>query len=384
MGTVGGDRGGVDAARPTRRLGRVPALDGLRGIAILLVLVYHTGFLITGPVGVRLLDNLIDGGHVGVDLFFVLSGFLITALLLRESDPDGRVALGSFYGRRALRLLPALAVLLIVYGIYASVTNLGPNPGTSIRWALVYMSNWLAAWHIRHVDVSLAHLWSLAIEEQFYLLWPAVLIVLLALRRNTWIIAGALAAVIAFVAVRRAVLWEPGLVGANVELYFRTDTRIDALLIGALLGWLWAHGLTPRKGLIPAAWVAAIVFPVSMAFARSNQDFIYLGGFDLVALSCAVLILAAVDSRWPGNRVLELSPLRLLGRVSYGLYLWHVPVFVAVNRYASHEPKVVRIFLAWSISGAFTAASWLIVEQPALRLKRKLEVRRDTATVPLD
>ena len=200
-----GAAGEVGMSTPVRRLGPVPALDGFRGIAVLVVILFHTPLLLyPRGIGVASLDRALAGGFLGVDLFFVLSGFLITALLLSEENQHGSIGLGSFYVRRALRLLPALYLVLAAFFVYAHVVDHPPvGASSTIGYALVYLSNWQQIWHPLTGE-GLTHLWSLAVEEQFYLLWPLVLIVLLRLRKYPWIIVTILVAAVVAVAVHRA------------------------------------------------------------------------------------------------------------------------------------------------------------------------------------
>jgi peptidoglycan/LPS O-acetylase OafA/YrhL len=372
---------GQSTAAP-RRLGRVPALDGLRGIAVLLVIAFHTHFLVASKsiTGVGAIDDFVGGGFLGVDLFFVLSGFLITALLLREQADTGGLRFGSFYGRRALRLLPALLVLLFLHALYTASANLPRGPELStIGWAAVYLANW----HRSSVS-GLDHLWSLSIEEQFYLIWPAFLFLLLGLRRSAAFVTVVLLGLIAVIVVHRIVLWENlEIVGKNfLPIFRRTDTRVDSLLIGGLAASLWVRGRTPTRGLAPAAWIATAVAIGCLELARVDAGWLYRGGFDLFALAAVVVILATVDSRWLGNRVLELAPLRLVGRVSYGLYLWHIPVFFAVIRRGPGWSPAQRVVVAYALTAVFTTLSWVIVEKPALRWKHRLDVRADPGRAP--
>src|SRR4051794_29322292 len=240
-----------------RRLTPLPALVGFRGIAVLAVILFHTPLLLyPRGVGLPSVDRALAGGFLGVDLFFVLSGFLITALLLSEENEHGGIGLGSFYVRRGLRLLPALYVVLAAFFVYAHVVERPPaGANSTIGYALVYLSNWWQIWHPVTGGEGLTHLWSLAVEEQFYLLWPLVLIVVLRLRKYPWIITTVLAASAAVVALHRAVLWNdtqrlPVLArfSGYVHSGVGTDTRVDTILIGALLAWLWVRGKTPKRG----------------------------------------------------------------------------------------------------------------------------------------
>lgn len=364
----------ADAGR-FRRLGQVPGLDGLRGVAVLLVIMSHTP-LLTGkqltPIGI--VNQFASGGFLGVDIFFVLSGFLITALLLREEVDRGRVGFWSFYQRRALRLLPALVFLLVVHAVYAAVTGLpGDVEATSVAAALTYTFNWVPVIDITAVADGYGHLWSLAIEEQFYLVWPAVLILFLGVRRRANVVVAVLVTVIAAIAIHRIFVWESA--PSWIPPFVRTDTRADSLLMGALLAILWVRRLTPTRGLAAAGWIASFVLLFTITRSNPTEAFVYRGGFTLVGILVAIVILAVVDGRWWGSRVLAIPPLRLVGRVSYGLYLWHLVIFFAVGRYTGSWTVGPRLLVAYGLTIAFTAFSWRFVEQPALRLKHRLDRR---------
>jgi peptidoglycan/LPS O-acetylase OafA/YrhL len=356
------------ASLPIRRLGRIPALDGLRGIAVLLVVIEHIETILV-PGTVRVDAGPLRGAFLGVDIFFVLSGFLITSLLLGEQAERTRVRFAAFYRRRALRLLPALYVLLAVHVLYTWVTGLSLHvEWLTVRGALAYVSNWTWKWDGLQSAPGLGHLWSLAVEEQFYLVWPAVLIVFLGVRRRTATVAIVIVAGIAVIAVHRAMMWEHGV--NWLFLLLRTDTRADSLLVGALLAQLWVRGWRPSARIvIPAAWVATALLAVFVTVARSTHAFLYLGGFTLVAVCTATVILAASEGQWPGTRLLEIPSLRVVGRVSYGLYLWHMPLFYVVNRYGAGWGAPARILVGVPLAAAATFASWRYVEQPFLRLK---------------
>ena len=231
-------------------------------------------------------------------------------------------------------------------------------------------------------------MWSLSVEEQFYLVWPIALITLLWLtrgrRRYLVPIVGTL---IVVVLAYRAWRWEDGMFW--LWIYQRTDTRVDSLLAGVLVALMFA-GLEPRRDFFernrwvsPAAWVAGAVFLACLLGARVDGSFLYLGGFTLVAVACAVLVIAVLPgSPWIGARVLRFRPLCVLGIVSYGLYLWHFPVFVATQRYGQSIPPVLRVGLALALTALFTALSWFLVEQPFLRWKDRLEARSRVRVVP--
>ena len=360
-----------DTAAPFR-LGHRPALDGMRGIAILLVFVHHS-LTFLAPTH----QEAFPGGFLGVDVFFTLSGFLITTLLLEEFQRSGRISLLGFYRRRALRLLPAVAVLLVVSTGYVLATGWPRRPQlTTVIAVATYSTNWFANANSQ-LTLGFGHMWSLAIEEQFYLLWPLVLLVVLglALRRHASprLLASGLAVAVVAVAVWRAVLRDSR---PWTQVYFRTDARLDQLLVGALLAVALHQGwVNTRK----PAWLAAAGLLGLGYLAMSIDAFgtaYYDWGALLASLCTVALILGTLDGRGPVARLLRLRPLRDLGLISYSLYLWHVPIIVVVLRYFGGRlgsPALIALALTLSLAAAI--ASHLVVERPALRLKSQLEAR---------
>jgi len=384
---------------PPPGIGYQPALDGLRGIAVLAVLAYHASL----PPA--------RGGFLGVDLFFVLSGYLITAILVAEWVATGGIDLRRFWARRARRLLPALLLVLAAVAVYAALVA---DPAEQARLradglaTLAYVANWQqvlaqVSYFEQFTQPSLLkHAWSLGIEEQFYLVWPLLLLGALALlararlargrgplppaataRRLGWLLVATVAAALGSAALM-ARLHVPGADPSRV--YYGTDTRAQALLAGAALAilaaWRGARGPdpgadrrpdpstdpwappTPRVGWVtpeepeepeepeavearrserPPIWrwvrrAAAVLVAASgpgalavlvalMAAVRDRDDRMYRGGLLLVAVAAVLVIAAAVRDGGPVRRVLSLAPLRLVGVVSYGLYLWHWPVY---------------------------------------------------------
>jgi peptidoglycan/LPS O-acetylase OafA/YrhL len=357
---------GIEATGETRirTLGHVPALDGLRGIAVMLVVLLHASLLMPRYRGYT---HAVKGGWLGVDIFFVLSGFLITALLLGEYHRARRVRFGAFYVRRALRLLPALWVLLAVQVVYNLAVPGRGSERKTVTWALLYIANWQATWDLFSVNSQLGHLWSLAIEEQFYLVWPWLLVGLVALKRPR-VAAAIIATGIAITVVHRIDLANHS---AFWRLLARTDTRADSLLIGCLLAWAWTYGLIRRRMAI-AAWIAVLALVACVWRGEPTQAFWYYGGFTLFAALVAVVILASVEGEWSGTRLLSLRPLVEIGRVSYGLYLWHLPIFWAVARQNGWAP-LTRAAVGVALTAAATVISWKLVERPAQRLRRRFE-----------
>lgn len=351
-------------ARPSeRRFDHVRALDGLRGVAVSLVLFGHLAMFAPGWA----VFGQLDGWALGVDLFFVLSGFLITALLLRERTETSQIRLRAFYWRRSLRLLPPLLGMLGVHAVYAWMSGLSLR--TELKGAVValtYFSNWSWKWPELQLAPGMGHLWSLAIEEQFYLLWPVVVVLVVA-RRHVAVGASILGGAIVIVVLNRLRLWE------NIGwwgLYSRTDARADSLLVGALAAHLWLRDLIPTAALRVLAWPAAALVAVFVVVASADEPMLNLGGYTVFAVATAVIMVAAVDEVWSGRRVLEWPLLRKLGTVSYGLYLWHLPVYDAVLREGAGLGTAGRMVTAVTLTALLTAASWYCLEQPLQQYRR--------------
>jgi peptidoglycan/LPS O-acetylase OafA/YrhL len=339
------------------RLGHRPGLDGLRGIAILLVLIAHFGIRDINPSG---------AGNSGVTVFFTLSGFLITALLLEEHSRTGRVSRGRFYLRRVRRLVPALLVCLVL-AIALELTTLGRVIDWDlIRGALTYTSNFaMADGHFGDDGRTfIGQMWSLAIEEQFYLVWPFVLLVLVRLSRPKVMIVLAYAAMAGI--VLRHLLWNDG--AGAIRIWMGTDTRSDALLIGCLLAFC-LHGQEART--VSRWWGAGggVLLLLLLPWRLSlDPETAAVGTPLLAALAAALMIYPAVN-RAPGA-LLGSPVLRYLGSRSYGIYLYHAPILTAV-----HETVGTSMTTSWVAAGpvvlVVSELSWRFVEQPFLRSRRQ-------------
>lgn len=344
----------IESAAPFR-LGYRPALDGLRGVAILAVLAIHTHHIFGWP--------LLKGGNAGVDIFFVLSGFLITALLVEEWGETGAIRLKSFYWRRALRLVPALLLLLVALNFLSGLL-LSPVEADETRRAMpvafVYASDLaLAFFNIRLG--ALQHTWSLAIEEHFYLIWPLLLVagLKLGLGKRRLVMITLLLALAS--ALQRAVLHQLG--APPVRTYYGFDTRADGLLIGCAMGLCVSWGMVHFRSFKPLLAPSLVLIVVCMIATDYASPFMHLGGFTLLAGATAVLIVNVVLSPSSYARgLLEFGPLVWIGRISYGLYLWHYVVFKATSFVALSWP--LKLGMAVAATFAVTSLSFYLIEQP--------------------
>jgi peptidoglycan/LPS O-acetylase OafA/YrhL len=362
-----------------------PALDGLRAVSVLLVVVLHATY------GGRWLP----GGFLGVDIFFVISGFLITALLIAEWTRTQTLDLRAFYARRALRLLPALFVT--VAGVCLLQAVVGAVPGAAPLWqsitaTLFYVANWLQLAHPAATGY-LDHTWSLAIEEQFYLVWPWLL--LLALRRGVTprrLAAGCSVAAVAVLAAR-ALVFAASAPGPNTYKLFYVGTvfRADSLLAGIVVAALFADAVErrgarrfsrslpePLRRAVAEAlpWAGAAGLAACVYRARLRAPWLYHGGYTLVALCAAVVVahLAFVERSW-FSRLLSLPPLVGVGRISYGIYLYHLPIAVLVLEHTRWSP-LTRLAVIAPSSVVAATISWFALERWALRAKRRVTPRR--------
>jgi peptidoglycan/LPS O-acetylase OafA/YrhL len=334
-------------------MGRLPALDGLRGLAILLVLLCHLD-----------VPLMAGAGAAGVTIFFVLSGFLITSLLVRGWHGDGRGHLGRFYLRRVRRLFPALVGLLAVVTCVDIVTGDVAHIGGRVVPALFYVYNWIC------VNTSVAgdpigQTWSLSIEEQFYLLWPLVLLICLRL-------GGAdLALRVAAIGAAAALLDRLVLVvihAPTARIFFASDTNALPLMVGCALALALSQGRLPRLAPITMPYAGIAVFGVcALAAYGAGVDFTLVGPV-LVTAAAAAFIARVVTAGAGAGGAFNWRWARALGRVSYSLYLWQTPVIVWGALWLSGLPLAVRAPLLGGVSLACALVSYSCVEAPLRRL----------------
>lgn len=366
------ETGTVDADDGVTGWSHVPALDGVRGIAVIAVLLFHGGV------------SWARGGFLGVDAFFVLSGLLITSLLLDEGRRTGFIDLGRFWSRRARRLLPAMLLVVAAAGLYGYL--LAPRGSLAgLRKdaiaTLFYVANW------RYISAGadyfeataapsvLRHTWSLAIEEQFYLAWPLVVWGLARLRRALHVSVGVVAAI--GTVLSATAMWlrfEPG--GGESRAYFGTDTRVQVVLTGAVLAALLAGRhrrrleVSPalRTGLGVGAAVASVGFLAAVATVRGDETPLFRGGFLAAAVGVGVVLahVVLVPDGW-SSRAFAVAPLRWIGLLSYGLYLWHWPVFLTLTRGRTGLSGVWLLGAKLAVTAVLSIASYFLVELPIRR-----------------
>jgi len=349
----------------------MPGLDGLRAVAVLAVVAYHLEFSWAG------------GGLLGVGVFFTLSGYLITDILLAQLG-RGSIQLGRFWLARARRLLPALFAMLAIVAIWVAAIGPAQPPqfGQAIGAAVLYVANWqLVFQHVSYFArfgplSPLGHLWSLGVEEQFYVLWPLLLAIGASLLRERSTASGlrprlalATLALAAGSAVEMALLYRPSIDPSRV--YYGTDTRAFELLTGAALAMMWPSArlraeIAPRaRWLLDGAGAAALLAVLALVWRTGEYSpFLYRGGFVALSLAsaCAVAVLVHPGCRLGG--LLGAAPLRWIGERSYGIYLWHVPIIALSTPSGAHGVDLARGAAQLAATLAVAALSWRLLEQP--------------------
>lgn len=347
----------------------VPGLDGLRAVAVIAVLLFHARF------------GAASGGFLGVSLFFTLSGFLITTLLLDEHESSGTLSLRRFYARRVRRLLPAAYACLLLVAVAAGWWAAGRQrrlPGDLVS-AVANVANWRFAFSpTSYQDLfvgepsPVAHFWSLAIEEQIYLVLPVV--VYLALRRGPRALAATTGVLLAGSIVATVLTADRDLV------YNGTHTRAAELLVGVALAQVLRR--RPLQQQARLAWLPGTValggFLALVTAASLQQSWIYRGGLVGVAMLSAVLIASVVGGRFPA-RLLQAAPLVAIGKVSYGIYLFHWPVFLLLDEQRTGLDRLPLFFVQCLVTAVLTVVSYELIEQP---IRRGRVIGRDRVMVP--
>lgn len=354
----------MNGASTSPRIPHLHALDGLRGLALLGVLLFHA-------------DGTLPGGYLGVDLFFVLSGYLITSLLVREFSDTGRIDLYGFWVRRCRRLFPALLSLMPAIAIYGRFFA-RPEDLQGLRnealASLAYVANWYAIfsdrsyWQLFAAPSPLEHTWSLAIEEQFYVVWP--LLAAFLLKRGGPRAMLVLSLLLSLLSVgAMLLLFSPA---DTSRVYLGTDTRMVAVLLGSALATLLPPGTSWSPARVKRLDVAGVVAACGLAVAwfrlRGTDTFLYRGGLWLTELAVLVLIACAVMGRQSlVARALSFRPLRALGTISYGVYLWHWPVNVLLTAERLQLHGLPLQALRFAVTFAIAGISYRFLEAPIRR-----------------
>jgi len=363
---------------PAQSQGQIPALDGVRGLAVGLMVWFH------------LRINQLPGGWVSMSLFFPLSGFLITRLMLLERDRSGTVALGQFWRRRARRLIPTHFALLVIVSMVLIMcgTWLRAERG-AVMSSMLYSNNW---WQIGHsVDYwsrfsgklsPFEHLWSLSVEEQFYIVWPLLTVAAIKWARRPLAVLAALSCGLAAAGATYGVViaWQGW--GGSTDIYYNTGVRAAELLPGAALAVLFAarpnvcNSERARRLLDIAAGgcLIAILF-ASLALDKAGPRFIADGGMSLVGFASVVIIAAAVRGGMVSS-LLSLPLLRWLGTRCYSLYLWHWPIVALVTPVSSGLSGWWLVALQLALILSATVLSYWLIEYP---LRRQRAAQMTTA-----
>lgn len=362
-------------AAPVAHAGHIAALDGIRGLGVILVLLYHYGASAADFGLNNIILRLTGIGWSGVDLFFVLSGFLITGILYDSKTRPHYFK--NFYARRTLRIFPLYYVAAITVILLAVITGYGLLGGANPLWILLYVGNFQMA--IEGGGSTLDHFWSLAIEEQFYLVWPFVV---LSLSRGKLMLVAAAMVVTAPVIRTFMVLNDV----PDLAVYVLTPARMDGLAMGALIA-LIVRGPKGIAPLVPWVWrlgsaaFAAFLLVVLVRRDFSNEDpFILTIGISLLTITYASLLILSLTFR-PLSTLMELPVMRWFGKYSYGLYVWHPIINMILlyspltERFGEINPVkgVLLLVMAFAVSVLTTLASYKFLESPLLRLKNRFQ-----------
>jgi peptidoglycan/LPS O-acetylase OafA/YrhL len=353
------------------RLGNRPALTGIRAPGIALVLIFHANF------------QTFPGAWAALGVFFVLSGFLITTMLASEHQKTGAISLRQFYSRRGVRLLPPLFIIVVLIALYANfvwVFSAANNVWGDITAAVFYFADYRSAFGHEPAGGFLAQCWSLAVEEQFYVIWAVLLFVALKYGSRKLAYAIAIAGIVASVfnrdwIVLRAAHWDPYVAG---RVYYAFDTRADALFLGCLLGLLATGGhfndWKPRAKRI-LVWLALISFAVmcwifcTVTLSARSLPLFWLPVSEVA--SAVIIVYLVIHPQGFGTRALSIPSIVLIGNMSYAIYLFHWPVYVAISPYSVKWPFWLEESVRMVIIMALVMASWYLVEQPLMLWRKK-------------
>lgn len=342
----------------------LPCIDGVRAFSVIAVIMFHGGI------------PFLRGGFIGVDIFFVISGFLITSLLIKEKQKTGGINIVNFFTRRVLRLIPALIALLLIFNIFsifAMEKDIAVNNFVDSFIVLFYSADWTRAMGLQRPD-WLGHAWSLSIEEQFYIIWPFIFLVLLKILKDYHFIA-LVVLIMALASTACRVIFM--MYGFNYDrIYNGLDSRADALLIGCLCSFIlsskWYHWILAKSLVIHVLFYISLMIIIALAIlSRWTSPKMFCLGYLTIAICAAVIIIKLTTTA--GNsfieKVLTQHFIVWIGKISYGLYLWHYPIF-NIMRYYEYT-KITTFVYGTAITFIFSALSYYFIERPFLMLKGK-------------
>lgn len=359
----------MDDSRAASSHAHIPGLDGLRALAVVVVFLSHL------PIGIKWLEGqswfgqFQKAGFLGVNMFFVLSGFLITHRLLETRRSDGRFAVRRFTVTRFARIMPAVMVFLAAHAVYAVLWDYPPFGRARDEIIMVVSTVFQFANYAILSDTDLLEengaLWSLSVEGHFYLIWPVVMWLLFRVLRG-----GLLARWTLFAMVPLLYGWTAWVFADRgyLSAYLRTDARIVSLVVGAAAAVLWSRSNAISPMFLRMFSVLALVgMAVIHSVADGWEPFIWDGGMALFDICTAVVILAMATGNFPLSGLFTTRPMRWVGTVSYGLYIWQIPVLTLLARHAGQWNQAVLAAVAVSVTVALGAGSYYLVEQPVRR-----------------
>jgi peptidoglycan/LPS O-acetylase OafA/YrhL len=358
------------ASRAPFRLGNRPALTGIRALGVSLVLIFHSNF------------QTLPGSWVALGVFFVLSGFLITSMLASEHQKTGRISLSKFYYRRAARLLPPLVMTVALLALYALIIPVFNAPkriwGDSAA-ALFYFADYRSAFGHEPFAGFMAQCWSLAVEEQFYLIWAALFLVVLKFGNRKLAYAMAITGIVVCFANRVRIVLEAAHWNSYVagRVYYAFDTRADALFLGCLLGLIatgghldgwkpWARRLMTLLAIASTGVMVWIILTVSLA--PRSLPLLWLPLSELA--SALIIVYFIVQPEGLGTRLMGISALVFVGNMSYTIYLIHWPIYVAISPYTVRWSYPVMDLARAALIIPIALASWFLVERPLMNWRR--------------
>lgn len=337
-----------------KNIGYIPALDGLRAIAVMLVLFTHANFFLG------------SNGFLGVDMFFVISGFLITTLLLEENNKKNKISLKAFYIRRTLRLFPALYILCLLVFAYAIFFKHGDDKISifqEVYSSLLYVNNISWYWDWGKEGLLLGHTWSLAIEEQFYLIWPWFILLALRYKFLRTLTLGLIIFILAF-----KILYITGNVSELVKSLIYESIYIGCLT--ALIRWLL--NINFKIPDFVALILVGIILILGLLPIKFYKEIHNLYGQTIIAIFTSFIILIITNNpEGFTSKLLSTPSMVWIGKISYGLYLWHVPIF-KIFKYHSTLPPIISFVLKFVLTFLFATLSWMILEKKSTEFGRKL------------